>query len=147
MRQMTSNRSYLLKAYYDWISDNVLTPHILVNAAEPGVLVPTDYVENDQIILNILSSAIIDFDITSTAVTFQARFRGVPFDIYLPLKAIVAIYAQENGVGMTFFDEDQHLGLDADHEEAASTEPDVILESEQVSSSKASKTSHLRVIK
>ncbi|MBL6734845.1 MAG: ClpXP protease specificity-enhancing factor [Shewanellaceae bacterium] len=138
MRQMTSNRSYLLKAYYDWISDNLLTPHILVNAAETGVQVPTDYVGKDQIILNILSSAVADLDINENAVSFQARFSGVPFEIYLPLTAIVAIYAQENGVGMTFFDEEQHLELDDDAE---------LLQDSTPAKDSSSKTSHLRVIK
>lgn len=102
---MTSNRPYLIRALYEWISDNGLTPYILVDALAPGAEVPEGYVENGRIILNIAPRAVSHLELTNDAVIFEARFGGQPMRIYVPIKAVMAIYAQENGQGMFFGDE------------------------------------------
>ena len=114
MKHMTSNSSYLLRAYYDWISDNLLTPYMVVDTTVADVHVPSEYIENDKIVLNILSSAVKSFDITPEAVSFQARFAGVVYDIWLPIKSICSIYAQENGVGFLLGNDFEPTGLSID---------------------------------
>lgn len=99
---MKPSRPYILKAMYEWLLDNDLTPHLVVNALEDDVLVPQQFVEDGQIVLNILPSAVRDFYMDDRAVAFNARFSGQPMDIYIPMAAIMAIYARENGQGMGF---------------------------------------------
>jgi stringent starvation protein B len=100
---MTSSRPYLIRALYEWINDNQLTPYLLVSANEQGVSVPQGFVGKDgQIILNIAPRAIMGLSINNEAVSFNARFGGVPTDIYVPVYAVMGIYAKENGKGMMF---------------------------------------------
>lgn len=103
---MSSSRPYLIRALYEWIVDNGLTPHLLVDAMAEGVLVPQDYVKDGQITLNIAPSAVKHFVMANDAVRFSARFRGLPTDIAVPCGAVLGIYARENGQGMTFSPED-----------------------------------------
>jgi len=86
----------------DWIIDNELTPYIVVDAGVQGVRVPEDYVTNGQIILNVSPGAVNDFVVDSDAIEFRARFGGVPMQVYIPVVAVMAIYAKENGQGMVF---------------------------------------------
>lgn len=104
---MTSSRPYLLRAFYDWIVDNHFTPYIVVNADYPGVAVPQDYVENGRIILNVSPQAVRALKLLNDHVEFNARFAGIPYDIYAPVRAVGAIYAKENGRGMVFKEEDE----------------------------------------
>lgn len=104
---MISSRPYLLRAFYDWICDNHLTPYLVVNAEWPGVKIPQDYVENGRIVLNIDPEAIRSLKIANDRVTFNARFAGIPYDIDVPMRAAAAIYAKENGKGMVFKDDDE----------------------------------------
>lgn len=99
---MTSSRPYLLRAIYDWIQDNYLTPHIMVDAHGTGVRVPQEYVQDGQIILNISSAAAMNLVMTDEYVSFNARFRGVPMDVTVPVESVLGIYARENGQGMMF---------------------------------------------
>lgn len=99
---MTSSRPYLLRAIYQWIVDNGLTPHILVNAEDEQVQVPRQYVEQGKIILNIAPMAVHGLTLGNEDVTFNARFGGTPMDIYVPMGRVLAIYARENGQGMMF---------------------------------------------
>jgi stringent starvation protein B len=103
---MNSTRPYLIRAFYEWIADNDCTPHVVVNADILGVKVPTDYVESGQIVLNISMSAVQSLDLGDDAISFDARFGGVPQHIYIPVTAVMAIYARENGRGMVFTDDD-----------------------------------------
>ena len=96
---MTSNKPYLVGAFYDWISDNELTPHIVVDVSVYGVLVPMAYVNDGQITLNIASSASGDFLMGEQAIEFSARFGGKLEHMTVPYGAIAAIYAKENGAG------------------------------------------------
>ncbi|MDI3323650.1 ClpXP protease specificity-enhancing factor [Pontibacterium granulatum] len=99
---MKPSRPYLLRALYEWMQDNDLTPHVVVNADWSGVVVPVQFVEDGQIVLNIAPTAVRGFMIDDQAVSFNARFGGVPMDVYIPLGAVIAIYARENAAGMGF---------------------------------------------
>ena len=100
---MSSSRPYLIRALYEWIVDNGCTPYILVDAFEEGVMVPQDHVNQDgQIVLNISPHAINSYSIDNTGLSFNARFGGVPIDIYVPCAAVLGIYARENQQGMVF---------------------------------------------
>ncbi|MDA8561557.1 ClpXP protease specificity-enhancing factor [Gammaproteobacteria bacterium] len=100
---MFSNKPYLVRAFYEWIVDNDCTPYIVINASYPRCNVPTEHIENGEITLNVSPSAIRDLKITNDTVDFRASFSGVVHIINAPVKAILAIYAQENQQGM-FFD-------------------------------------------
>lgn len=105
---MKSSRPYFLRALREWIADNQLTPHLMVDATRPGVVVPQQYVKEGKIVLNIADEAVQDLSMTNDWVTFDARFSGVPHRVRLPVIAINAIYAVENGRGMVF--EHEELG-------------------------------------
>jgi stringent starvation protein B len=97
-----------LRALREWIVDNQLTPHLMVDAMKPGVSVPQQHVKDGKIVLNIASEAIQNLSMTNDWVNFDARFSGVVHRIRLPMIAINAIYAVENGRGMVF--EQEELG-------------------------------------
>lgn len=99
---MTSTRPYLLRAMVDWINDNGLTPHIQVDARVPGVRVPASAVREGRITLNIASRAVVQLHMDNEGIAFQARFSGVPHAVYVPMAAVEAVYARENGQGMAF---------------------------------------------
>lgn len=103
---MTSSRPYLIRALYDWIVDNYLTPYVVVNAEFPGVNVPKQFVEAGRIILNVSPQATHELQLNNEVVAFSARFSGVSRDISIPVPAVLAIYARENGRGMVFNEED-----------------------------------------
>ncbi len=102
---MTSNRPYLLRAIYDWITDNGLTPYVLVDATRPGVDVPPQSIKDGQVVLNIAMPAVVDLELGNERISFKARFSGVSRDIFIPVTTVQAIYAQENGQGMMFPEE------------------------------------------
>ncbi len=100
---MTSSRPYLIRALYEWIVDNDFTPHIVVNALAGGVEVPQKYVNKEgQIVLNIAPRAVASLELGNKAIVFNARFGGIPTDIFVPSHAVLGIYARENGQGMMF---------------------------------------------
>lgn len=99
---MTPSRPYLVRALHEWIVDNNCTPYLLVDTSLQGVVVPEDYIANDQLILNIGPAAVKDLLIDSEGVSFSARFGGVPMAVFVPTVAILALYAKENGQGMAF---------------------------------------------
>ncbi|WP_348666627.1 ClpXP protease specificity-enhancing factor [Arsenophonus symbiont of Ornithomya chloropus] len=102
---MLPRRPYLLKAYYDWILDNNMTPYVIINVNVFGVKIPIEYVKNGQIILNIKPSAVKNFKMTYDKINFSARFCGVVCYIEVPISAIIAIYAVENREGIIFENE------------------------------------------
>lgn len=99
---MLSSRPYLARGLYEWLLDNEHTPYIVVDAEQPGVSVPRQFVQNGQIVLNVGPSAVRDLQIENDAISFNARFGGQPMQVVVPMPALVAIYARENGVGMVF---------------------------------------------
>ncbi|MDR5868373.1 ClpXP protease specificity-enhancing factor [Halomonas koreensis] len=99
---MQSSRPYIARALYEWLLDNELTPFIVVDAEQEGVEVPRQFVQNGQIVLNLGVSAIRDLSMENEAIAFSARFGGQPMQLMVPMSALIAIYAKENGVGMVF---------------------------------------------
>ncbi|NMH60443.1 ClpXP protease specificity-enhancing factor [Alteromonas ponticola] len=104
---MTSNQPYLLRAFFEWIVDNNLTPYIVVDATKEHVDVPQEFVKDGQIVLNISPSACVNFSLDNDLLAFQARFGGQPRRLSMPCHAILAIYARENGAGTVFASEDE----------------------------------------
>lgn len=100
---MTSSKPYLIRALYEWIVENNLTPYLVVQAKMDGVSVPQQFVNKDgQIVLNIAPRAVSSLDLGNQAISFNARFSGIATDIYVPCLAVLGIYARENGQGMMF---------------------------------------------
>jgi len=105
---MTPLKPYLIRSIYEWIVDNNLTPHLLVDAEHPDSVVPEDHINDGQIILNVRPAAIQGLDLGNTAIEFNTRFNGQPTQIFAPISAVLAIYAQENGRGMVFDQEEEN---------------------------------------
>jgi len=93
---------YLIRAYHQWMEDSGLTPHILVDCSKEGVIVPSPYIQQGKIVLNIASEATSALVISNETVSFKARFDGKSQTISVPTEAILTIYAGENGEGMFF---------------------------------------------
>jgi len=140
MQKMTANRPYLLRAFYDWIVDNKCTPYLVVDATYPAVKVPQQFVQNGQIVLNILPSAIGNLQLGNDLVTFNARFGGQPFALSIPVKAVLAIYARENGAGTVFT-------LEEDEEDDQDFVSDTAPEDLPPEPPKPGRGSHLKVVK
>ncbi|WP_027349870.1 ClpXP protease specificity-enhancing factor [Halotalea alkalilenta] len=99
---MLSSRPYLTRALYDWLLDNDHTPYIVVDAMQEHVVVPKQFVQNGQIVLNIAPTAVRDLRIENEMISFNARFGGEPMEVWVPIDALVAIYSRESGAGMVF---------------------------------------------
>lgn len=112
MNNMLVQRPYLLRAFYDWIVDSECTPHIIVDATQAYVQVPEQFIEDGKIVLNIAPRSVLQFSMDDDAVSFNARFAGVPMQVYVPLYAIEGIYARENGAGTIFPAEEAYSALD-----------------------------------
>jgi stringent starvation protein B len=100
MPPMTSQRPYILRALYEWIADNGMTPHVLVDARAPGVRVPAHTVKDGQVVLNVAERAVARLEMDNDALRFSARFGGVSQSVVVPIAAVIAIYARETGQGM-----------------------------------------------
>lgn len=103
--RMTSHRPYLLRALVEWINDNDLTPHILVDAGMPGVQVPPSAVKDGRVVLNIAERAVVRLHIDNDSVSFSARFSGTSYPVQVPISAVLAVYARETGQGMALPDD------------------------------------------
>jgi stringent starvation protein B len=103
---MTPSRPYLIRAIYEWILDNDMTPYLLVDVASQEVVVPQQYVENGRIVLNANPSAVQNLQLGNELVELDARFSGQPMHVSVPVMSVMAIYARENGKGMVFAEED-----------------------------------------
>ncbi len=99
---MTSTKPYLIRAIYDWILDNGMTPHLVVDAGYPEVRVPQEFVADGRIVLNILPSAVRELVIGNDWISFNARFGGVAREVLVPAEAVLGIFTRENGQGMVF---------------------------------------------
>ncbi|MCD1124947.1 ClpXP protease specificity-enhancing factor [Jinshanibacter sp. LJY008] len=107
--QMTPRRPYLLRAFYDWLLDNQLTPHLVVDVSVPGISVPMEFARDGQIILNIAPHAVGNLELGNDDIRFNARFGGIPRHVHVPMAAVLAIYARENGAGTMFEPEPEYL--------------------------------------
>lgn len=105
--ELTPSQPYLLRAIYEWIVDNELTPYLLVDASNDDVHVPRQYIEDGKIILNIAPRAVSNLELSNQSVNFSARFSGQAMNVVLPVTAVLAIYARENGQGIVFNEHDE----------------------------------------
>jgi stringent starvation protein B len=124
---------------HEWMTDNGNTPHVVIDARVPGVTVPPEHVKDGKIILNISESAAHNLKLTNDAVSFRARFGGVPFDVWVPMASVLGIYARETGQGMIFSHDSEGA------EEADGTAGRVATAPDDIESTRA--RSHLRVVK
>lgn len=101
----TPQKPYLIRAIYEWLLDNQLTPYLLVNTDHDDVEVPREFINDNKIVLNITPEAVQNFHADNEWISFSARFSGKPMELFIPIAAIHAIYGKENNEGM-FFTED-----------------------------------------
>jgi stringent starvation protein B len=103
---MTPQKPYLIRAIYEWINDNQMTPYVLVNTEFEGVQVPEEYINDGKIVLNIAPDAVRNFHADNDWISFSARFSGKAMELFIPIIAVQAIYSKENNEGMFFPDDD-----------------------------------------
>lgn len=139
---MTSSRPYLIRALHEWISDNGMTPLLLVDATAPGADVPSAFIEDGKIILNVSMAAVQGLELGDELIRFRARFSGRPHDVVVPVAAVQAVYARETSAGMMFPDMDESEQGDT---VAGSDTPEEAADSD--GDEKTSGRPHLRVIK
>lgn len=102
----TPQKPYLIRAIYEWLLDNQLTPYLLVNTSHDDVEVPREYINDNKIVLNIAPEAVQNFHADNEWISFSARFSGKPMELFVPITAILAIYGKENNEGMFFTEDD-----------------------------------------
>ncbi|MFZ2554777.1 ClpXP protease specificity-enhancing factor [Psychrobacter sp. BF1] len=117
---ITPTRPYMVRAIYQWIEDNDLTPYLMVDATAENVQIPVGHVQDGRIVLNIASRATGNMSMENDYVHFSARFGGVSQEIWVPVKAILGIYAKENSQGM-FFDPNEYDNYQPAEEVPAAT--------------------------
>ena len=100
--EMIPPRPYLLRAMYEWLVDNRLTPQLIVNNNDPDLDLPCEPTKSGYIVLNISPNATCDLRMDNTYVNFGARFKGKHHEVFVPIRAVSAIIARENGKGMSF---------------------------------------------
>lgn len=104
-RPLSQQRPYLLRAMHEWMTDNALTPHIVVDATFDNLKLPVEHVRDNKIVLNVSYAATRGLRMGNDTASFEARFGGAPRALNIPLDAILGIYARENGQGMVFAEE------------------------------------------
>ena len=141
-------RPYLLRAYYDWLVDNSFTPYLVVDATYLGVDVPVEYVKDGQIVLNLSANATGNLQLTNDFIQFNARFKGVSRELYIPMGAALAIYARENGDGVMFEPEEVYdeLNSEPDTEQPTGFHEAVESPKKREEKKKTKSASHLRIV-
>ena len=141
-------RPYLLRAYYDWLVDNSFTPYLVVDATYLGVNVPVEYVKDGQIVLNLSANATGNLQLTNDFIQFNARFKGVSRELYIPMGAALAIYARENGDGVMFEPEEVYdeFNSEPDTEQPTSFHEAVDSPRKREEKKKTKSASHLRIV-
>jgi stringent starvation protein B len=105
---MKSRRPYFLRAVLDWIRDNGWTPHVVVDAARPGVSgIPRERLEDGKVVLDVGPEACPDFTFDGETLQGRLRFGGVATTVVIPVEAVLAVFARENQQGLLFADEDR----------------------------------------
>lgn len=142
---LSPTRPYLARAIYEWICDNQLTPYLLVNANYPNTMVPQEHIKDGQIVLNIAPHAVHRFEIDNEVIRFSARFGGVPRELYVPMAAVMGLYARENNQGL-FFDPNEyvHTQTDTDALESNTAQHDRVVP--EANKQPAAKKSSLRIV-
>lgn len=150
---LTSNQPYLIRALHEWINDNGLTPYLLVDANQPGTRVPPQAVKDGRVVLNIAARAVTRLDLGNDVISFQTRFNGVAMLVVVPIDAVLAIYAMENGQGMMFPPADAAAGGaaaqagDGQGDAQGADDGEVGSDPDPAPADPAPRPSHLRVIK
>ena len=146
--KVSPKRPYLLRAYYDWLVDNSFTPYLVVDATYLGVNVPVEYVKDGQIVLNLSANATGNLQLTNDFIQFNARFKGVSRELYIPMGAALAIYARENGDGVMFEPEEVYdeLNSEPDTEQPTSFYEAVDSPRKREEKKKTKSASHLRIV-
>ena len=141
-------RPYLLRAYYDLLVDNSFTPYLVVDATYLGVNVPVEYVKDGQIVLNLSANATGNLQLANDFIQFNARFKGVSRELYIPMGAALAIYARENGDGVMFEPEEVYdeLNSEPDTEQPTSFHEAVDSPRKREEKKKTKSASHLRIV-
>lgn len=148
--QMSSHRPYLLRALYEWIVDNGMTPHVLVDATQPGVRVPAHAVKDGRIVLNVAERAVGGLRMDNDALRFSARFGGVSQSVLVPLPAVIAVYARETGQGMALPDDPRAAAPPMADDPAAVSEAEAPAPDDNGPDSPSEppkRGSHLRIVK
>lgn len=140
---MTSHRPYLLRALYEWIADNGMTPHVLVDATQAGVRVPPHTVKDGRVVLNIADRAVAKLELDNDSIRFTARFGGVSHPVVVPISAVLAIYARETGQGMALPEDVAGSGGEPGDTAAVSDPPD----DDDPTPPSPRRGGHLRVVK
>lgn len=140
---MLSTKPYLIRAFYEWILDSECTPFIVIDVNIPRCNVPTEHIENGEIVFNISPDAVRDLKVGNEMLEFRASFSGVIRIVSAPVQAILAIYADENGQGMFFDTEDEgaNAGMSGWTEEGSAA-----LQQSEPYTQEKKKPSHLRLV-
>ena len=124
-KNVTAKRPYLIRAMHEWMTDNGLTPHIVVETGGEGILVPEEHVSDGKIILNVSYAATRELNIANDTLSFEARFKGIPQRVQVPTTAVLGIYARETGQGMIFTDEAERADDGEGDDDDAPRRPDL----------------------
>lgn len=135
----TPTRPYIVRAIYEWIEDNQLTPYLMVDVTDDNVRVPMQYAQDGRIVLNIASRAVGKLQMGNEFIHFHARFAGVSEEIWVPLSSVIGIYAKENSQGM-FFDPTEYDNYVPSIEEEQKTTP-------KANDGKRANTAGLKILK
>ncbi|CEI52931.1 Stringent starvation protein B [Acinetobacter bereziniae] len=138
---LTPTRPYLARAIYEWICDNNLTPYLLVDATQPYTDVPQQFVQDGQIVLNLAPHSVHMLNVSNDAITFSARFSGASKDLYIPMNAVLGLYARENGQGL-FFDPDEYANVQIEEDALKSNKSDET----EITTDAPKKKSSLRIL-
>ncbi len=119
--KLTPTRPYMIRAFYEWLEDNSLTPYLLVDATQDNLVIPTEHVQNGQIVLNIASQATGNMNIDNNYINFNARFGGVSRELWIPMQAVMALFAKENQSIVMPFDPSEYENFTPEDPEPSNT--------------------------
>ncbi len=132
-------KPYLIRAIYEWCVDCGYTPYLSVTVTE-GCRVPTEYVKNNEIVLNVSPSATRNLKIDNDRVHFSARFNGVSREVSVPIGAVAGIFARENSEGLLF-------KVDSDVAAIADAQDEIVADEKNKTPATTRERSHLKVVK
>lgn len=102
VKKLSSSRAYFIRALNEWMVDNELSPHIVIDSNAPGVGLPEEHLNKDAVVFNISPESVKSLRITNKLLTCNASFSGHAVDIMIPINAVLQVFAKENGAGMGF---------------------------------------------
>lgn len=111
---LSPKRPYFIRAMHEWLTDNGFTPYLMIDASHPQLLAPTEYAQDGRLILAISYQATNNLLIANDGLSFQSRFKGDSKDIWVPIQAVIALYAKENQNEIMFFDPNEYDSYEFD---------------------------------